>query len=515
MSKELTPTPQSLSCRFRLLAGGLLLYFPFAPAPDLASSGAWFLYAMVAALGAFLLTDLMARLPPFAETALNPLWIPLLLAPALPHIFPVYRPETAAGLHLIPFLLLLRILGISRGMVFLSAAGGSILLTAWLGAGGGPALDRLTPGIFTLLLPLLFCLRKPWRGFAVPFASFSLAAFFMILNLSPLPFWRSTAGMTDAEARERAPGTPPAPRYRIMSDAQDPLPSPFSRELVTFIQERQTALSRASLHGLFDSAPLPPEEMVRALRVYGFIQRDRNGYHVPAEAFTRNPADHVAPDYIVWVERLREHAGIDPESLDPELLREARRHEILLPIRFGEPQLRFSANHRGRFENELRPRHVLTLLDQSPESPPLTAEAHAQRWGLTLNEAEADLRELYERQWLEPVRRAAEPLRPPAVVLPDANRGLRLLLRWGLFAAGMLLLRPAEPEIRKWLYGLGALSLWGFTAGELASAAASLPAAARLAMWLAPVSLGLTAAAVWFFTCRRGFRTPGAAAREQ
>jgi hypothetical protein len=496
MSKEQTMTMQSPAGQIRLAAGILLLCFPFAMPPvrpaaaDLLLTALWALFLAVSA------TEVLRRLPPFSVNRPPFLWTVLLLAPALPRVFPVFPPELAAAMLLLPVLLLLRAARVPAPVQLLTAPVGALLLTLWTGPGAGPALDRLLPGILFLLLPPLLCLRAPWRVFAIPFATASLALFFLILNLTPVTYWPNTAGMTETEARERAPGTAPAPRYRAAADAPAVLPGSFSRELVALIQERQNALSRHALHGLFENAPLPPEEMVRALRVYGFIQRDRHGYHIPSEAFTLDPALHLAEDYTVWVDKLRDHAGIAPESLDPELLREARRHEVLLPVRPGHPRLRFSANHRGRLDNDLLPRQILTLLDLTPDATALTAEAYARRWNLTLDTGEAELRELAELAYLEPVRRAEEPVRPPPVPLPDADRGRRILFRVLLFAAGALLIKTTAPALQRNLCILGGISLWGFAATELAAATASLPAAASLALWLTPVSVLATLSAL-------------------
>ena len=492
MSKEHIQAENTIPRMSAPALGILLLLFPLLPSPDTPESGPFIITALWAALGAALAAEVLRRLPPFSQNRPRILWTVLLLPLALPRVFPVFPAELEAALWLLPVLLLLRIARLPRWIDLSVTLVGAALTTLWFGAGTGPALDTLLPGILFLLLPALLCLRAPWRFFAIPVAASSLALFLLILHLTPMFYWQSTARMTATEARERAPGTAPAPRYRPAPDAPPPLPESFSRELVAFIQTRQTALSRTVMHALFENAPLPPEEMIRALRVYGFIQHDRHGFHIPSEAFTLDPAEHLAPDYTVWVEKLRAHAGIAPDSLDPDLLRQARRNEVLLPVRPGHTLLRFSANHRARLENGLLPRQILTLLDQTTETPPLTAEAYAQTWHLSLNAAERELLEMAEAGHLAPVRWQAEAVRPPPLTLPDANRGLRIFLRFATAAFSVFLLRGLRSPLRKSLYLLGGLSLWGFLATELAAATATLPAAANLALWLAPVSIILT-----------------------
>ncbi|MCC5844824.1 MAG: hypothetical protein JJU05_11285 [Verrucomicrobia bacterium] len=497
MSKEHTPPKHTNSARLKTGLGILLLCLPLVPPAEAIVPGTFMRMMLLTALGAGIATEILRRLPPFAANRPRVLWSTLLLPLALPRVFPIFPAVLEACLYLLPLLLLSRTARQPRSLHLALAFAGSAALTLWIGQTDGPALSALLPGILFLFLPLALCLRKPWHFFAFPAAATSLALLLLTLHLTPLHYWQTTARMTTAEARERAPGTAPAPRYRPAPDAPPALPGDFSPQLVALIHARQTALSRPALRALFENAPLPPDEMIRALRVYGFIQHDRHGFHIPSEAFTLDPAEHLAPDYLLWVEKLRAHAGINPETLSADLLREARRNEVLLPVRPGSALLRFSANHRARLANELLPRQILTLLDLGPDTPPLTAETYARTWDLPLTAAEAELRNLYDTGHLEPVRWQARDVRPPPVTLPDANRGLRILLRIALAALGLHLLRACPGPLRKNLHILGGLSVWGFTATELAASAQTLPAASLLALWLTPVSLILLTAALW------------------
>jgi len=490
MSKEHTQTAHTPATRLKTGLGILLLCLPLAPPAELPAPGRFIQLMLLTALAAGIGAGVLRRLPPFAANRPRALWAALLLPLALPRVFPVFPAPLEAALYLLPLLLLLsRSARLSRPLHLTLILLGAAALTLWIGPTDGPALPALLPGILFLFLPLALCLRKPWRFFAFPAAATSLALLLLTLHLTPLHYWQTTARMTAAEARERAPGTAPAPRYRTAPDAPPPPPP-----AVTPPQPRPPP---TPLHTLFKNAPLPPDEMIRALRVYGFIQHDRHGFHVPSEAFTLDPAEHLAPDYILWVDKLRAHAGIDPDSLPADLLREARRNEILLPVRPGAPLLRFSANHRARLDNGLLPRQILTLLDLDSDTPPLTAEAYARTWSLSLTAAEAELRTLSDTGHLEPVRLQARDVRPPPVTLPDANRGLRILLRIALAALGLHLLRACPEPLRRNLHILGGLSVWGFTATELAASAQTLPAASLLALWLTPVSLLLLTAALW------------------
>jgi hypothetical protein len=497
MSKEHIQTAHTLSAQLKTGLGILLLCLPLAPPAETPVPGIFLQTVLLAAVAAGIAAEILRRLPPFAANRPRVLWIALLIPLALPRVFPVFPVPLEAALYLLPLLLLSRTARFPRLLHLALTLFGAAALTLWIGQTDGPALPALLPGILFFFLPLALCLRKPWRFFGFPAAATSLALLLLTLHLTPLHYWQTTARMTAAEARERVPGTAPAPRYRPAPDAPPALPGDFSPDLVAFIHARQSALSRSALHALFENAPLPPDEMIRALRVYGFIQHDRHGFHVPSEAFTLDPAEHLASDYILWVEKLRAHAGIDPDSLPADLLREARRNEILLPVRPGAPLLRFSANHRARLDNGLLPRQILTLLDLDSGTPPLTAEAYARTWSLSLTAAEAELRTLSDTGHLEPVRLQARDVRPPPVTLPDANRGLRILLRIALAALGLLLLRAGPEPLRRNLHILGGLSVWGFTATELAASAQTLPAASLLALWLTPVSLLLLTAVLW------------------
>ena len=469
--------------------GMLLLCLPIVPPTAMPAAGSLLSAVLFAVLTAGIAVEILRHLPGFAANRPRILWMILLLPPALPRVFPIFPVWLESALYLIPLLLLMR-LARPYGFIYsVLALTGATALVLHNHSTDGPAPAPLFPGILLFLLPLALCLRKPWRVFALPVATTSLSFMLLFVHLLPVYYWQGTARMTATEARERAPGTAPSPRYRPAPNAAPQLPDGFSPALVSLIQSRQAALSRSALEALFDQAPLPPEEMIRAFRVYGFVQWDRHGYHIPSEAFTMDPSEHLAPDYTHWVEKLRNHAGMDPDTLDPELLREARRHDVLLPVRPGPPRLRFSANYRARLPNGLLPRQMLTLLDAAPGQPPLTAEAYARRWDLTLTAAEAELLELAEQQYLEPVRWQAETLRPPPLTLPDANQGQRILLRLFLAALGVYLLRSCAAPFRRNLYILGGLSVWGFLAAALAASLQTLPAASRLALWLSPVSL--------------------------
>ncbi|MDT9313556.1 hypothetical protein, partial [Limnospira sp. Paracas R14] len=265
------------------------------------------------------------------------------------------------------------------------------------------------------------------------------------------------------------------------------LPDGFTPELVQVLFDRQLAQSDVALLQLFTGAPIEPAEMIRAMRIHGFLLSDPVGNHVPPEAFRIDPTVNMSEDYVIWVDRFLEHVTVSPEVIGEELFRQAMRQRVLIQARPGLQRFRLSADKRGALENGLHPRQILTLL--SPEAPQLTGEAYARRWQLPLAAAEAELTALVEAGFLEARRWELETVAPPQFV-PAEGVTSRIFIRLLFIVMALLWLQRILPD-RRWP-ALGILLWTGFAATEISQTATTLPSAAATGLWLTlPVLLVL------------------------
>lgn len=349
----------------------------------------------------------------------------------------------------------------------------------------------------------LLCARKPWQPFMLPMVR---GALLLLLGLAPLyPLYLTALNSLKTHAEiEKDPRASPLPRYRPHPEADpaDALPAelagPHALDLLRLIHERMERLSPESLHRLFREAPLDPPEMVRVMIVYGLMEEDRHGPHVPSAAFTLDPSEWLAEEYWPWVERFREHARVNPDEVDPVLFREAIRRGIFLRVAPGDPRHRLSANFRRPFENGLRTRQILSLFPPHSETMPWSIETYAEVWGLSpFPDAVEELTQLRDMGFLDPVPISTAYLTGPV----PAKRGLSpfFLTKFSLLLAGtvcLLFMARADRRLQIAIALLAAVSGVKHLAGLPLETPADAAAVATLTLFAAVPGLMLLVAAV-------------------
>ena len=290
--------------------------------------------------------------------------------------------------------------------------------------------------------------RQPWQFFVLPTARVCLSGFFLLCGAGLTLLLVIDAMKTDVEFRTRHRFQPPIPHYQLQPhlDRIDAFPEELqgqialSGELVRFLHDRQQALNRNRLEAIFQGAPLPPTEMLRAMQVYGLLREDQLGFHIPSEAYTMDLTNVLMEEYLPWVDKFREQTALLREDFDPDLFQEAIRRRIIIRVAPRDPRFRLSANVRGPLSNGLLPRQILTLLDAQPDQH-WSIRDYADQWNVSpLQQAAPELQELAARGFL--ISRPLH-LRTFLALRPNLQRfPLKQYVSLGLAIAGLLALYP-------------------------------------------------------------------------
>lgn len=356
---------------------------------------------------------------------------PLPLLPiAVPAAFVLrLRPdELGVLLALFPFALLLlhhRAGAIPRSRV---AVWTSRFLILWIGATGllhtahvlpprpTPRLPYYTGFWVTVLflLPLGFASRQVLRPFAKALLRYEILILLTLAYLGP-PVWTAATSL-------KSPGEParhflsltPGPRYfldpgtRIDGVVPERLRDHSrARDILRALDEMTWHLSRPGLRTAFpDNAPLPPDEMIRAMKLYGYLEEDLHGFFVSETSFVREPPPAFDPDNLQWVRHLHDHAGFTPTEiadalgLDPgdaeSLLLQMRRLELTDRVPGPDPVYRLTSQGRYPFTSGLRPRQLLLLTREPARPVQIDRDNYAPRWELEFEEVRAELNQLVD-----------------------------------------------------------------------------------------------------------------------
>jgi len=281
------------------------------------------------------------------------------------------------------------------------------------------------------------------------------------------------------------PLLPPA-----FQDMQDPFFALQTWEYLTRL------LTPTSLEAAFTGPeyPLAPEDMVRALRLYDFIQQDRHGYFVPASTFNRDIPAEMDPDADLWIERLKQHVTITPEKVaqqlqaDPvealHLLRLFEQQDLIRRVPEGVNHFRPSATSRHPTEEGWRPHQILMSATTTEPDVFLSRQKYGEDRGMKRFQALRELDAMLEQGMIQEV----------AMWQPDQYRLLledrHRLRSLGLLLASVLLglvaglnaptLTTAFPRLRPWVPVAGLL-LFAAWPGE---AVFWIPARVGVGLWL-------------------------------
>ena len=333
-----------------------------------------------------------------------------------------------------------------------------------------------------LLVPVGLASRSFLRRFARGLLKIELVILFVLLMIPPL-IWLGATSLKEPGETARAPERlAPLPRLRVNTEFEwkTRLPDawfvyPDTLDLLRAWNETCRLLSRRSLLSAFAGSdmPLPPERMLRALRIHDFLLYDAHGYFVPESAFTREVPAQMDPDAHIWIERLRRHATMTPQKLAGRLrvdtrqalllLRRMRELDLVRRLPGGGDRFRPTADARKPLPGGWHPR-MLLIAALSPEDHMLSRGEYGREWGLDLAQVREELRHMRDNGLLQPV----EGLHPDLhrAILSDQALGRRVALHlFALYAALMIgkylpTDLPSMARLGPTLLALMALSPW-------------------------------------------------------
>lgn len=409
---------------FGLLIGATLLCFP-AGIPVISPRMAF--HALIAgaiALGAAHGLLKLGHLPAFLRPGL---W--LSLAFSVPLILLCLPDQLIVIWLLIPFAFILlsqrnRFQGLPTPLFILSVllclCFGAAVYLHFLTQNPHHGLPRFPNHIWLWLsifavIPLGFATRQRLRPLAKGIAKIELWIVFVLLGFYPIFWSTATSAKLPAEPALAFHQLEPLPRfYLIPSFGTAPLmPSelrnhPLQAEIVFTLNEMQWRLSEAYLRNTFNpDSSISPGEMLRAMKLYGFLLEDRHGTFLPEEAFTKTPPAEMEERFLEIFRNTMEQIVLGPESLARLLsIPAAEAKDIFYQMQHlnwvaripGEPErYRLTPQARHPFANGLYPRQLL-LIGTTEQAADLEMDqlAYGDPWQWPLPQIRRELQKLVD-----------------------------------------------------------------------------------------------------------------------
>ncbi|MGA0333842.1 MAG: hypothetical protein ACO3N7_10030 [Kiritimatiellia bacterium] len=334
--------------------------------------------------------------------------LPTLLRPAI--LFPIASSSALTLLALpspytvlwlmIPFaLLLLSVKKLFRDfppfllivLFTLTLSAGSLPLLTLLHQQPHQGLPRLPQhlliwGSALIVLPLGFASRQMLRPLARRIALTEVFLLGCSLPLFALLWTGATAFKIPGEPALTFHELRPRPRIFLLPNVGIPdfTPSelrnhPLQTEILFTLDEMTWRLHEAYLRSLFEpEASISPEEMVRAMKLYGFLLEDRHGAFLPGDSFTRPAPPEMDSKYLTDFQQAMNRIVIRPAeladllgrspALAEEVLESMRELQWTQTVPGSFPRYRLTPQARRPFKNGLYPRQLLLLHQADPET---------------------------------------------------------------------------------------------------------------------------------------------------
>ncbi|MEX2607755.1 MAG: hypothetical protein WD708_10450 [Kiritimatiellia bacterium] len=267
-----------------------------------------------------------------------------------------------------------------------------------------------------VVIPLGLASRGILRPLAKALFRYQVLTFLSLLALYPLVWTAATSFKVPGEPAIRFHDLRPQPRFfRLPSVGSDDLLSSELRNhpkgllILRTLDEMIWRLSDVAMRQAVPAdAPLPPADMIRAMKLYGFLLEDRHGSFVPGESFTRPAPPQMKEGILPWFRKSLDRVVISPPdltevlSISPEesraLLRDMRRMNLVAPVPGPDERFRLTPQARHPLENDLTPRRILLFSEPVPAGDPVEIETwtYARRWELSYAEVREELGDLVE-----------------------------------------------------------------------------------------------------------------------
>ena len=272
-----------------------------------------------------------------------------------------------------------------------------------LGAGSLPLLHRVSTqaneglpslphhlfiwlGVFAVI-PLGFATRQRLRALAKAIARYELLALAALLGLYPLLWTAATAGKIPGETPYTFHELRPHFRFFLLpkDEIPDLMPSelrnhPLQTNILFTLNEMTWRLNDVYLASLFNpEAQLSPSEMLRSLKLYGFLLEDRHGAFLPGDSFSREAPPEMDPRYVKDFRQAMNQIVISPAELAElmgtspteatDVLEAMKDLQWVNQVPGEKPRYRLTPQARKPFENGLTPRQLLLLNRAQTEIP--------------------------------------------------------------------------------------------------------------------------------------------------
>jgi hypothetical protein len=270
------------------------------------------------------------------------------------------------------------------------------------------------------VIPLGFATRQRLRPLAKAIARSELWIALVLLGCYPIYWSAATSAKLPGEPALDLHRLRPLPRFYLLPKLGNDnlLPSelrnqPLQTEILFTLDEMNWRLSEAHLLSTFDAdGELRPEEMLRAMKLYGFLLEDRHGAFLPGEAFQKNAPPTMEERYLDDFRHSMDQMVMSPEALARTLSMSIKRaRDIFFQMQHlnwvtripGQPErYRLTPQARHPFANGLYPRQLRLLANADPEGAHEIDQAlYGKRWQMGTRQIRRELDQLVDLQAAE------------------------------------------------------------------------------------------------------------------
>lgn len=238
-----------------------------------------------------------------------------------------------------------------------------------------------------VIIPLGFATRPMLRPLAKMMARTLLWIVMVLFGLYPLLWCAATSFKVPGEPLRNFHSLKPQPRFFLVpKDEMPDLTPPVLAEaearkvMLSILEEMSWRLTDTFILTTFqEDSPFPPGDMLRSMKLYGFLLEDRHGNFLPGAAFSRQPPGEMSPEYLPSFRRAMDRMVLGPQEIKTrtktsaetvdKAFRELRKLNLIHPVPGGEDRYRLTSQARHPFGNGLLPRQVLLLNTQHMDRP--------------------------------------------------------------------------------------------------------------------------------------------------
>ncbi|MDF3129000.1 hypothetical protein P0Y35_07315 [Kiritimatiellaeota bacterium B1221] len=229
------------------------------------------------------------------------------------------------------------------------------------------------------VIPLGFSTRSMLHPLAKTIARTEIWVALLLIGLTPLLWTAATSFKIPGEPDRNFHSFTPEPRFFLLP--KDGIPElapselrnlPLKTETLAALDEMTWRLTDTYITSTFHTnGDLSPEEMLRSMKLYGFLLEDRHGAFLPAASFQMSAPDNMDPKYLADFQHSLSRITLSPPEFMqqsgltlPETQQVFENLKTLNWIRrtpLQEERYRLTAQARKPFENGLYPRQLLFI----------------------------------------------------------------------------------------------------------------------------------------------------------